>query len=163
MVQFPSRRLFVSGALAAWPAVSAHADCRPPKVLFVCPAGTVKSAIARETLKQRALARSIAVDVRSRGVAPADHVSLALAMKLKADGIDPAAEPAQRFTRADARDADILIAFDEAKNAPGLERARAWATPSWNNDYAAAKADLSGGIDGLLDELAGGGCAQTAR
>jgi hypothetical protein len=45
----------------------AQAECAAPQVLFVCPYGTVKSAIARETLKRRAAEAGVAVRVRSRG------------------------------------------------------------------------------------------------
>src|SRR4051794_30176677 len=89
-----SRRVVVLAALAAPAALPAQAaPCAPPTVLFVCPAGTVKSAIARETLKRRAAASGVRVRVVSRGVHPEDHVSPALAANLRADGIDPAAEP----------------------------------------------------------------------
>lgn len=79
-----SRRLLVV-ALAAAPAVGRAATCPPTTVLFVCPAGTVKSAIARETLPRRARAEGLKVDVASRGLTPEDHVSPKLASRLHAD------------------------------------------------------------------------------
>ncbi len=126
---------------------------------FVCPAGTVKSAIAREAFKQRAAARGLGVVVRSRGLLIEDHVSPALAERLRADGLDPKAEPARVLEASDPAWADIVIAFDEAARAPGLSRARAWATPSWNSDYDNAKADLDQRLDVLLAELATRPCA----
>ncbi|WP_304166452.1 hypothetical protein [Phenylobacterium aquaticum] len=154
-----SRRSVSLGlALLASPALAAARPCPPPRVLFVCPAGTVKSAIAREQLKRDAAARGLLVQVRSRGVHPEDHVSPALAAHLRADGLDPKAEPVQALAAGDARDADIVIAFDEAAQAPGLERARVWDIPSWNSDYAAAHAALIARTDALLDELAARGC-----
>ncbi len=136
------------------PLAAAAAPCREPRVLFVCPVGTVKSAIAREELKRRAAARGIAVRVSSRGVSPADHVSPELASRLKADGIDTLAEPLRALAPADIAGADVVIAFDEAAQAPGLERARLWDVPSWNSQYDAAKASLLPKVDGLLDEFA---------
>ncbi len=136
------------------PPVLAVAGCPPPKVLFVCPAGTVKSAIAREALKQRAASAGTAILVRSRGLAIEDHVSAALAARLAADGLDPRAETARTLEGPDVAWADIVVAFDEASRAPALSRARAWATPSWNNDYDNAKADLDRRLDALLAELA---------
>ena len=130
------------------------APCGPsPTVLFVCPAGTVKSAIARETLKARARAADVRVQVRSRGIRPEDHVSPGLAANLRADGINPAAEPAQPLADADVATADIVIAFDEATQAPALRHARSWDIPSWNSDYAGAKAALATRMDGLVAEL----------
>jgi protein-tyrosine-phosphatase len=140
--------------LLARPAMAAPAPCAAPRVLFVCPAGSVKSAIAREEMKRRAAARGLSVQISSRGIDPADHVSPLLAARLKADGIDTRAEPLRALTPSDIAQADILIAFDEATKAPGLEQARSWDVPSWSQ-YAEAKAALLPKIDGLLDELAG--------
>jgi protein-tyrosine-phosphatase len=157
-VLHPSRRLVLVAAAAAIPAL-AHGACPTPVVLFVCPAGSVKSAIARETLKRRARERGIAVEARSRGLQPEDHVTPALAASLRADGIDPEAEPLMALTPADARVADILVAFDDAADAPLLRRARRWSTPSWS-DYPAAKAALERQMEPLLDELAAAGCGR---
>jgi hypothetical protein len=154
------RGLLASAAgLLVLPAAAWGKPCAAPRMLFVCPAGTVKSAIAREILKRRAAAGHLAVEVRSRGLLVEDHVSPALAANLRADGIDPTAEPARRLDPADVAWADLVIAFDEAAAAPGLGRARAWDTPSWNSDYAGAKLALSRHMDALIAELASRGCA----
>jgi protein-tyrosine-phosphatase len=118
----------------------------------------VKSAIAREVLRRRARERGVAVDARSRGVHPEDHVSPALAARLAADGLDPAREPVRTLSPGDLVAADVVIAFDEAVQAPGLERARVWTTPSWNTDYDAARAALAPQVEALLDELSARGC-----
>ncbi|MBR7619581.1 hypothetical protein JKL49_09295 [Phenylobacterium sp. 20VBR1] len=145
--------------LLARPAAAAQAKpCPPPRVLFVCPAGSVKSAIARETLKHAASRRGLAVVAQSRGVTPEDHASPVLAAHLRADGIDPAAEALRRLETGDSAQADIVIAFDEAAQAPGLERARAWDIPSWNSQYEGARAALAPKIEALLDEVAARSC-----
>ena len=162
----PSRRSLALTLLALPVAARAHlAGCATPRVLFVCPAGTVKSAIAREALRKRASAAGIAVQVSSRGLHPEDHVSPGLAQNLRADGLDPASEPARPLTDADVRSADIVIAFDEAAQAPDLRDARAWDIPSWNNDYAGAKAALASKLDSLIAELRAGAdrCGKTDR
>ncbi len=158
-----TRRTLIAAMLAT-PALAraAPAPCPPPTVLFVCPAGTVKSAIAREVLKAQVRKAGLAVQVRSRGLVVEDHVTPALAASLRADGIDPAAESAKPLTDADVAQADIVIAFDDAAAAPSLVRARAWRTPSWNADYAAARDDLDRRMVPLLAELRarhGAGCA----
>ena len=130
------------------------APCPPPVVLFVCPAGTVKSAIAREMLKARAARGGVAVRVASRGVHPEDHVSPGLRASLLADGLDPTAEPLRALEPQDAARADIVIAFDEAAQAPGLQGAWVWDIPSWNTRYPEAKAALEAKVDALLVELA---------
>jgi len=161
----PTRRWIIgaAGALGLPRLARAAAPCAPPQVLFVCPAGTVKSAIAREMLKQKAAAQGVPVVVRSRGVRPEDHVTPALRANLKADGIDPAAEPLRALTGEDVRAADVVVAFDEAGDAPALADARRWSTPSWNADYAAAKAALVPQVDGLLRELTARPCATPGR
>lgn len=149
-----SRRAVILAAVAAPGALRAQpAPCAPPTVLFVCPAGTVKSAIARETLKRRAAASGVRVRVISRGVHPEDHVSPGLAANLRADGLDPTAEPALPLRDADVAGADIVVAFDEAAQAPALKGARVWDVPSWNSDYAGAKATLAVRTEALVGEL----------
>lgn len=154
-VQTLLSRRFVAVALLLTPfaARAGAPPCSPPSVLFVCPAGTVKSAIARETLKARAAKAGLMVRVQSRGLHPEDHVLPGLAANLRADGIDPAAETVRQLQDADISQADIVIAFDEAAQAPALRTARNWDIPSWNTDYAGAKAALAARIDGLVAEL----------
>jgi protein-tyrosine-phosphatase len=147
------RRILLGALVLAGPGVALAKPCAPPSVLFVCPAGTVKSPIARETLRARATKAGVAVDVRSRGLRIEHHVSPALAAALAADGVNPAAEPALPLQDADVRRADIVIAFDEAAQAPQLRQARVWDIPSWNSDYAGAKAALATRVDDLVAEL----------
>ena len=152
----PSARLSrraVLGAGLALAAGAANAACRPVQVLFVCPAGSVKSAIAREALKRRAADEGVSVAVSSRGVHPEDHVSPALAANLKRDGINPASEPLRGLAQPDIAQADMIIAFDEASDEPMLRSAQAWKTPSWNDHYSTARADLDDRLTGLLTEL----------
>lgn len=159
-----TRRILTIALLGA-PTTLRAAPCGPPStVLFVCPAGTVKSAIARETLKARAAKAGVQVRVRSRGLNVEDHVSPGLAANLKADGIDPAAEPARPLSDGDVAAADIVIAFDDAAKA--LPLARAWDIPSWNDEYPAAKAALAADVDRLVVELRArqtSGCVGVAR
>ena len=152
-------------ALLSSPARAAEKPCVVTRVLFVCPLGVVKSAIAREELRRIAKARGLSVQVQSRGVEPPkDHpendISPALAAHLKEEGINPFADPLRRFSREDAHRADIVIAFDEAAGAPGLEQARVWKSPSWNGQYTEAKAALSQNLQTLADELAVRPCAR---
>ncbi len=149
------RRMLLGALLLASPASVQAKPCAPPRILFVCPAGTVKSAIARETLRARAAAAGVPMEVQSRGLHIEDHVSPALAAALRADGLNPAAEPARPLQDADITHADIVIAFDNAAQEPRLRHARVWDIPSWNSDYPGAKAALATRIDDLLAELRG--------
>ncbi len=143
-------------ALLAVPAM-ARAACPPVKVLFVCQAGTVNSPIAREQLKRGAKQRGIPLSVQARGVKPEDHLTPILVAQLSVDGIDPAAEPVRALRPRDIINADIVVVFNEAAQAPGLASARAWVIPPWRN-YAQAKAQMTARTDALLDELATRGC-----
>ena len=154
-----SRRSVVTGLLLICGPVRVIAKpCAIPKILFVCQAGTVKSAIARELLKRRALSKGILVSAESRGVHPEDHISPLLAGRLKRDKIDPLSDPLRQFSPGDVETADIVIAFDEAVQAPGLEKARSWQVAAWNSQYDDAKADTSENIEVLLAELAARRC-----
>ena len=149
------RRGFGAGLVLLIVPSLTKAACKPRQVLFVCPAGSVKSAIARETLIARAAERQIAVKVQSRGIHPEDHVSAELAAHLAEDGLNPGREPLRALLPSDVDAADIVVAFDDAATEPGLERARRWDIPSWNADYAKAKAALTPQIEALLAELNG--------
>jgi protein-tyrosine-phosphatase len=149
-----TRRTLGLGLLLVPTMASAQdAPCAPISVLFVCQAGTVKIAIASETLKRRATEAGVQVRVSSRGIHPEDHVSAALAANLKADGLYLGKQPALRLSKADVATADIVIAFDKAVQAPELRGARSWDIPSWNADYEGAKAALSAQLDRLMAEL----------
>jgi len=144
----------VAGLLMlAWADKSRAAICAPLHVLFVCPVGTVKSAIAREALRRRVALLRLPVAVESRGVSPENHLTPALAARLRADGIDPTVDPVKALSAEDVTRADIVIAFDEAAASPLLAKARAWRTPSWLASYDAAKADLAARMDSLTEEL----------
>ena len=139
--------------MLAWAGKSRAAACAPLHVLFVCPVGTVKSAIAREALRRRVALLRLPVAVESRGLSPANHLTPALIERLRADGIDPTVDPVRALTAEDVTRADIVIAFDEAAASPLLAKARAWRTPSWLASYDAAKADLAARLDRLVAEL----------
>jgi len=147
------RTMFVGlfAALLAGPGMAS--PCRPVRVLFVCPVGTVKSAIAREALRKRIARLRLPVVVQSRGLTPENHVTPALAERLRADGIDTTADLLKALTADDVAHADIVIAFDDAALSPLLSKARAWRTPSWISNYDAARLDLSQRLDGLVTEL----------
>jgi protein-tyrosine-phosphatase len=129
---------------------------KPPKILFVCQAGTAKSAIAREIFKQRAKERGIRVDVFSRGLVVADHVSPELKRNLQADGIHTSAEPALPLQRSDWASADILVNFNPLPASVKHKDVRDWSdVPSVNDDYENARAVMNKRIDALLNEIAG--------
>jgi len=132
-----------------------QSSTKPPKILFVCQAGTAKSAIAREIFRQRAQERRIAVEVISRGIVIEDHVSPKLKQQLRADGINTTTEPAMPLQLTDWTTSDILVNFNPLPSAVVHEDARDWSDlPSVNDDYFNARAILDERIDALLTEIA---------
>ena len=141
-------------AFAAAPAWASIDGPQRPGVLFVCEAGTVKSAMARELFRVRARQRGIAVDAISRGLNLADHVSPGLRQRLAADHIDTTAEPAQALTSADWQAALLVVAFNPLPASVERRDVIDWTdVGSMNDDYDRSLADLNQRIERLLDDL----------
>lgn len=151
------RRLMIASLLLAGLVTSGcltRSAQKSAKILFVCRAGTAKSAIAREIFKQRAKERGIAVDVFSRGIVVEDHVSPQLKANLRADGIDTITEPVTALIPADWAAADILVNFNQLPASVNHKDVRDWTdVPSVNDDYASARAIMNKRIDALLTEI----------
>ena len=131
----------------------------PAKVLFICQAGTVKSAVARELFRRRAAARGVSVAVQSRGIAPEEHMTDKLLAATRADGIDPRSEPAQALTLADLRAADIVIYFNRPAEASDFPEALDWTdVPSMNDDYPGTRTMILERSEAVLDTLAAKPC-----
>jgi protein-tyrosine-phosphatase len=127
---------------------------RPPRVLFVCLHGTVKSPIARELMRGLARARGIPLEVQSRGVDPAEGASAEVAAALVRDGIDVKREPLRTLTTADAAWADMVVYFDPLPFEVTGKDQRDWRdTPSVNQHYTDSLALMRSRIAALLDEL----------
>jgi len=152
-----NRRVLLRAALVAVACgATGHAGqiSIPKNVLFVCQYGTVKSAIAREVFRRRAIERRISVRVMSRGITPADHVSASLRQRLQLDGIDPARDHVAALDAATLRAADIVVLFDRLP--PSLQRsgARDWSEMPSFSDYDRARGFLDPRIEALLTEVA---------
>jgi protein-tyrosine-phosphatase len=158
-----SRRGLIFGSLA----VSASAFAKPrrhrtTRVLFVCQFGTAKSAIAREVFRKRAHERGVAVDAFSRGLTIEDHILPPLRQKLLADGIDPSTDAPKILLPRDWRYADVLVAFNPLPTEASPASLQDWTDmPSFNEDYANARATLDKRIDALLDEITKSGTLTT--
>lgn len=127
---------------------------RTPRVLFVCQKGTVKSPIARELLREQAKARGVSVKVQSRGVAPAEGASPEVAAALVRDGIKVKRDPLRALSKADAAWANVVVFFDPLPIEVTGKDLRDWRdTPSVNQHYAEALAQMRSRIAALLDEL----------
>lgn len=124
-----------------------------PSVLFICRYGTVKSPIGREVLKRRASEQGVAVTAYSRGLTLEDHITPRLAQALRADGIDIWSEPRRVLDPSDIARADVVVAFDRLP-ADLPSPTHDWSDfPSFNEDYAVARAELDARLARLLDDL----------
>ena len=156
-----TRRTFIAGlTLLTISAFGRSVDARssertPPRVLFICESGTVKSAVARELFRRRAAERGIRVTAFSRGITPEEHVSPALRQRLIADGINSTGDGLQMLAQKDLKAADIVVVFDPLPTTLSAPRLLDWsALPSMNDTYLLARADLDRRIDALLDAIA---------
>lgn len=129
----------LAGAVLGCSSTSETSD-EPRRVLFVCQYGSVKSAVARELLRRMAADRAIRVEVQSRGVTPEDHISLALAEVLHAEGLNVRGEAVRALSPSDLAEADIVVIFDPLPAAMRTWPARDWSDlPSMNANYPAAR------------------------
>ncbi len=118
-----SRRTTIFSAAALLIAAKAPGK-RPPRVLFVCLHGTVKSPIARELLSGQAKARGIAIKVQSRGIEPEEGASPEVAAALMRDGINVKRDPLRALTPTDATWADVMVATARTAGAVASSTAR---------------------------------------
>ena len=140
--------------LAALPGL-AVARSRPPRVLFICQFGSVKSAISRELFRRRAAERGIAAIAISRGIQPESHLDPHLRDRLAGHGIDPARDGQHKLTRGDLRRADYTVLLDSLP--PGWigRNPRDWTDlGSFNQSYGTEEARVKAKIEQLLDEIA---------
>lgn len=153
-----ARRSVIIGLFAALGSARARepvAGGHHPKILFICQFGTAKSAIAREMFRKRARERGISVTAFSRGITPGDHVSPALKARLVADGINSQRDGLHKLSAKDIKAADIIVVFNQLPQTMTMKAVLDWsALASVNDDYPAARADLIGRIDALLDTIA---------
>ena len=148
------RRSAIGGlaAFLAWP--GAAAGVRKPRILFVCQFGTVKSPIARELLKRRALERGIPLIVESRGITPKRHLPPDLRRTLASEGIQVESQRLRQLEKADIRRADLVINFDRLPAGYRPRRQQDWTDlASMLREYPVARADLDRRIEALLDQL----------
>ena len=127
----------------------------PPRVVFVCERGTVKSVIAAEIFNRRAAERKLAFRAVSRGVSPDPAIPAAVAENLAKDGFDVADFQAAKLAAEDVRGAAHVVAI--GVETPLLDDAKAvtrWTDiPPASTHYAAARDAMAKRVDALLDEL----------
>lgn len=158
---YPLSRRKVVLALAALPLACSKPERRPAArpvrtVLFVCQAGTVKSAIAREVALKKAREQGLKIEFRSRGISPEDHVTPDMLARLAKKGIDPRSETVVALTQADLDAADMVVAFNRLPPGMTARNFRDWTdSPAFSEDHDRAMTAIETRVAGLLEELAG--------
>jgi hypothetical protein len=154
--------LALLGCLAIGTVVSAQHTARAiptqrTQVVFVCEHGSVKSLVAMEYFNREAQERGLPYRAVARGVDPQSTVSEVVLNGLRADGFDVSGFLPRPLTRADTKDAALVVSFDE-----DLKGIVGGGTPhlSWDNlpgvlaDYAGGRDAIVGRLDGLFEQLA---------
>jgi protein-tyrosine-phosphatase len=151
---FYRRFVLIIVALTLMSPGAGRASTNVPTVLFVCDAGTAKSAIARELFRKRARERGIAVTAFSRGLQIEDHISLPLKARLETEGIDSRLDGFAVLSADDVRAADLVVTFTKLPKVYRPRKMLDWtALPSVNDAWPAARAELTERIEGLLDAI----------
>jgi protein-tyrosine-phosphatase len=157
--QFQFNRRKVVLALAALPLACSNpperTSAKPDRtVLFVCQAGTVKSAIAREVARKKARELGLKIEFRSRGISPEDHVTPDMLARLAEKGIDPRSKPVVTLTQADIDAADMVVAFNPLPPGMKARNLRDWTdSPAFSEDHDRAMAAIETRVARLFEDL----------
>jgi hypothetical protein len=134
-------------------AVSAPAQDKPIKVVFVCEHGAAKSVIAAAQLKKLATEKGVALDVITRGTTPDPEISDEIRKGLAKDGL---ALPVSKPVRATAADLDgaTVVSFGPDLRTLTKGPVLDWSdAPSPSKDYGAASNDIRKRVEALLKQL----------
>jgi arsenate reductase len=137
----------------------AQDSAEPPRVVFVCEHGSVKSLVAMEYFNRRAKARGVAYRAVARGTAPEPTVPNAVRDGLRSDGFDVSAFEPRKFEASDMDRASLIVSFDQdiASIVGTQTRYLKWDDlPGVLTDYTRGKDGIVRHVEALIDELAGG-------
>jgi arsenate reductase (thioredoxin) len=129
----------------------------PPRVVFVCEHGSVKSLVAMEYFNRGAEARGLAYRAIARGTEPEPTVPRAIKDGLRNDGFDVSAFEPRKIESSDVARASLIVSFDQdiANFVGARARYLKWDDlPGMLGDYPRGKDAIVRHVDALLDELA---------
>lgn len=120
----------------------------------MCEHGSAKSVVAAAHFNRLAAQRGLAIRAISRGTDPDPGNHPAAVAGLKADGLEPQAQPC-RLHASDFETATSIVAFSPLPShyAPVVP-VEVWNVPPVSENYSAARDAIVDHIDGLLDDLA---------
>jgi arsenate reductase len=129
----------------------------PPRVVFLCEHGSVKSLVAMEYFNRRAQARGLAYRAVARGTAPEPTVPRVVRDGLRRDGFNVSAFEPRKIEASDVDRASLIVSFDQDIASVVGARTR---YVKWNDlpgvlaDYTRGRDDIVRHVDALIDELA---------
>jgi arsenate reductase (thioredoxin) len=149
-----------TGAQTGAQGLAAGNSAGPPRIVFVCEHGSVKSLVAMEYFNRRAKARGLAYRAVARGTEPELMVPRAVRDGLRSDGFDVSAFEPRKFEDSDIDRASLIVSFDQ--DLASFVGARAqylkWDDlPGILSDYTRGKDAIVRHVDALLEELARSG------
>jgi arsenate reductase len=123
-------------------------------VLFICEHGSAKSVVAAAHFNRLAVERGLDVRAVSRGTEPDTENHPAAVNGLKADGLQPQAEPCQLLS-VDLETAARIIAFSELPAGyPERLPLQVWTVPPVSENYEVSRDSIVDHIERLLEDLA---------
>ena len=126
-------------------------------VVFVCEHGSAKSVIAAAYFNRLATQKGIPYRAVSRGTNPDDRIDPNVGKKLSADGLDVSTWKPVKINQQDVKGAGQVITLAPDLKVPGS--APAGRLSNWNNipsvsqDYDAARDDIVGRVNRLIQDL----------
>jgi arsenate reductase len=131
----------------------------PPRVVFVCEHGSVKSLVAMLYFDRKAQERGLGFRAIARGTAAEASVPGAVRYGLLSDGFDVSAYQPRPFKTSDLDRASLVVSFDQdiGRVVGAKRRYMKWDDlPGVLNDYAQGRDEIVRHVDALIDELARG-------
>jgi protein-tyrosine-phosphatase len=128
----------------------------PPRVVFVCEHGSVKSLIGMVYFNRSAQERGLPYRAVARGTAPEPTVPGPVREGLRAAGFDVSEFVPQLFKASDVDGAALVVSFDQdiSKIVAGRARHLRWDNlPGVLAEYARGRDEIVRHVDTLLDEL----------
>jgi arsenate reductase (thioredoxin) len=138
---------------------AARTSLAPPRVVFVCEHGSVKSLVAMQYFNRRAEAQGLAYRAVARRTAPEPTVPTAVRDGLRSDGFEVSTFEPRKFEASDVDRASLIVSFDQdvASFVGARVRYLKWDDlPGVLTDFTRGKDAIVRHVDALLDELARG-------
>jgi protein-tyrosine-phosphatase len=131
------------------------AAARRTRVLFVCQHGAAKSVVGAAHFRRIAAARGLAMDAVAAGTEPDAELGPRAVKGLAADGLTAAPARPRPVTLYDLEAATHVVSFG-CEVAPRHARVEQWDVPNVSDGYDAARDQIVGRVERLVDALAGG-------